>query len=249
MTHDPAHRRDAVMDAAPGTARSRPSTNSVPRSHPAAGHLPPTITADPDQLAHRIRTLLGDADRFILGLTGPPGTGKSTLIAAIAAALAPLSVVIVPMDGFHLANVVIRETGRQHRKGAIDTFDAAGYALLLGRLRRHDESVVYAPTYVRALEEPIAAAVAVPRQARIVLTEGNYLLSPEPPWTSARAAMDQVWYLDTPHDLRIRRLVSRHIDHGKSPDTAAAWVSDSDEVNARAIADTRSRADLILAGA
>ena len=209
---------------------------------------PPTVSAEPAQLAARILTLLHGDDRFILGLTGPPGTGKSTVVMAIAEALQPHRVAVVPMDGFHLANTVIRGTPLQHRKGAIDTFDAAGYAQLIRRLHQRDESVVYAPSYVRAMEEPIAASIAVPRDVQIVITEGNYLLSTEPEWAAARAAMDQVWYLDTPADLRLQRLTNRHIDSGKTAEHAAAWASGTDENNARAIAQTRDRADLILQG-
>ncbi len=211
-------------------------------------HRSKTVPADPAPLAARIlRALLPDR-RIVIGLTGPPGTGKSTVVAALAEALSPHSVAVVPMDGFHLANVIIRGTPLERRKGAIDTFDAAGYAHLLQRLHRRDEAVVYAPSYERTLEEPVAAAIAVPRDVQIIITEGNYLLAPEHPWTTARAAMDQVWYLDTPDQLRVQRLTSRHIDFGKSPERAAAWVNDSDEINARIVADTRDRADLILKG-
>ena len=209
---------------------------------------PPTVSAEPAELAARILAQLNGDDRFILGLTGPPGTGKSTVVTAIAEALHPHLVAVVPMDGFHLANTVIRGTPLQQRKGAIDTFDAAGYAHLIRRLHQRDEAVVYAPSYVRAMEEPIAASIAVPRDVQIVITEGNYLLSAEPDWAAARAAMDQVWYLDTPDHLRLQRLTNRHIDFGKTAEHAAAWASGTDENNARAIAKTRDRADLILQG-
>src|SRR4051812_16410232 len=192
---------------------------------------PPIVSADPVQLAGRVLAQLREDNRFILGLTGPPGTGKSTVVTAIAGALHPLRVVVVPMDGFHLANTIIRGTPLEHRKGAIDTFDAAGYAQLIRRLHQRDEAVVYAPSYVREMEEPIAASIAVPRDVQIVITEGNYLLSPDVEWAAARTAMDQVWYLDTPDHLRLQRLTNRHIDFGKTPEHAAAWASGTDENN------------------
>ncbi|MEO5833857.1 MAG: nucleoside/nucleotide kinase family protein [Nakamurella sp.] len=213
---------------------------------PAPQSTPVTVPADPTQLAARILAHLKGEDRFILGVTGPPGTGKSTVVAAIAQALQPHRVVVVPMDGFHLANAVIRGTPLEHRKGAIDTFDAAGYVHLMQRLHRRNEEIVYAPSYVRDVEEPIAAAIAVPREVQIVITEGNYLLAPTAQWPAARAVIDQVWYLDTPDLLRLHRLTSRHVSFGKTEPEAAAWVQSSDEVNARMIAQTRDRADLII---
>src|SRR4029079_6137409 len=98
------------------------------------------------------------------------------------------------------------------------------------------------------MEEPIAASIAVPRDAQIEITEGNYLLSTDFEWAGARRGIDQVWYLDTPDHLRLQRLTNRHIDFGKTPEHATAWASGTDENNARAIAKTRDRADLILQG-
>ena len=61
----------------------------------------------------------------MLGLVGPPGAGKSTLASALQAAW-PGTSQVVPMDGFHLANVELQRLGRAGRKGAPDTFDVAG---------------------------------------------------------------------------------------------------------------------------
>ena len=152
----------------------------------------------------------------------------------------------VPMDGFHLANAELIRLGRRDRKGAIDTFDAAGYVALMRRLRAADEPVVYAPEFHREIEEPIAGAIPVPREVPLVITEGNYLLASEPPWDALPGLLDQIWYLDPGESLRIQRLIARHVAFGKEPAAAQAWSLGTDQRNAELIASTRSRADLLV---
>lgn len=150
------------------------------------------------------------------------------------------------MDGFHLSNAVLHALGRRGRKGAPDTFDAAGYAHLLRRLRDVDAGTVYAPDFDRDLDEPVAAAVAVPPQARLVVTEGNYLLLDDGAWPAARSCLDAVWYVDLPDDERRRRLRARHERHGMDPAAAAAWTEGTDEPNAALVRAARDRADLVV---
>ncbi|PZS32044.1 MAG: nucleoside/nucleotide kinase family protein [Pseudonocardiales bacterium] len=191
-------------------------------------------------LVQRAVSLGNSGGRRLLGITGAPGAGKSTLAAELAAAL---SAPVVPMDGFHLDNTELRRLGRLERKGAPDTFDAEGYVALLRELRTG--ATVRAPAFERKREETVAEAIEVPADATLVITEGNYLLLDEAPWRAVRGLLDEVWYLD--HPERVERLIARHIGHGWDPAVARARATGgSDGDNARLIIASRRRADLAL---
>lgn len=196
-------------------------------------------------LVRRAAALVPEHGRAVLGITGPPGAGKSTLAAAIATGVGAAAA-LVPMDGFHLSNRVLRALGRRHRKGAPDTFDAAGYGELLRRLRRPEPGTVYAPDFDRTLDEPVAGSIAVPPEVRLVVTEGNYLLLPQGLWPSVTAQLDTTWYVDLDDEERRRRLTARHERHGMDPAAASAWTTGTDEPNARLVAATRGRADAVV---
>jgi len=179
----------------------------------------------------------------MLGLVGPPGAGKSTLAAALQAAVPQISQV-VPMDGFHLANIELARLGRADRKGAPDTFDAAGFANLLRRLRdQAPGELVYAPEFRREIEEPVAGAIALRHDTDLLIVEGNYLLLGDDPWAPVAALLDEVWFIDVDDALRRRRLVARHQVFGRSAEAALAWVEQTDEPNARRVTAFRDRAD------
>ncbi|MFF2650118.1 nucleoside/nucleotide kinase family protein [Streptomyces sp. NPDC058045] len=209
-----------------------------------------TSPLTPDELVERARGLADAAEREggrrILGIAGPPGAGKSTLAAHLTAALGPRAA-LVPMDGHHLADAVLRAHGSLGRKGAPDTFDAHGYAALLHRLRTpHPGETVYAPAFDREVEQPVAGSLPVSPGTPLIVTEGNYLLLDEEPWPMLRPLLDEVWWVELPDAERVRRLIARHERFGKPPGEARGFVLRSDEANARRVAPGRQLADLVV---
>jgi pantothenate kinase len=231
-------------------------TPSGPR--PAGGAVAADALGFSDLVA-RARGLVVPGRRALLGVVGSPGAGKSTLVEALLAALradpppgeGPDWVAHVPMDGYHLADVELERLGLRDAKGAPDTFDAGGYVALLARLRAADpaDAIVYAPAFERTLEQPLAGAIPIPAAARLVLTEGNYLLLDSGRWPAVRPLLDEVWFCTLDGAVRAERLLARHVLFGKPPDAAAAWVASVDEPNAALIEATRDRADLLIPSA
>ena len=152
----------------------------------------------------------------------------------------------IPMDGFHLADAQLDRIGVRGRKGAPETFDAAGYAHLLERVKREADDVVYVPGFDRTLEQPLAAALVVLPSVRLVVTEGNYLLLDEPHWERARRVMDAVWFVASEESARVERLVARHVQFGKSHPRRARGSDGTDQRNSELVAGTAGRADRII---
>ena len=202
------------------------------------------------RLVDRLLALRSGTERVILGVVGAPGAGKSTfaneLVDALTAALGPDVAAVVPMDGFHIASSALPGPEYLERRGAMDTFDVGGYLALLGRLRRNTERVVYAPAFERDIEEPIAGAIPIPRELPIVITEGNYLLSAEPGWREVRGFLDETWFLETNPEVRVERLIARHVLSGKTLEHATRMATGSDEHNASLVSRTRHAADLVV---
>lgn len=184
--------------------------------------------------------------RRIIGIVGKPGGGKSTLSKNLLKGCDQSLVSVLPMDGFHLSNKILKSLGRSDRKGAPDTFDVKGFAHLLERIASDQINPIYYPIFDRSIEESIAAQGVVLPSTRVVIVEGNYLMHDRDGWQEISPLLDQSWYAYLDEDIRISRLISRHIAFGKDPESARAWSKGSDQANAELIEMSVARCDFLI---
>ena len=196
-----------------------------------------------DSAVARAILLQDSPQRFILGVVGKPGVGKSTFTDYLRDQLSNELVAILPMDGFHMSNEKLIELGRRERKGAPDTFDVDDFAETLANVRDSHGVDIRFPIFNREIEASIPNAGLVPAGVKLVIVEGNYLLHDRSGWEKIAIHLDESWFLSVDDDLRMERLIARHIEFGKSPEDAKAWSQGTDEVNAKLIHLTQPRAD------
>jgi pantothenate kinase len=209
--------------------------------------LPETVSTEKELIA-RIDDLLSQGDdRVILGIVGKPGAGKSTLVEFLVRNYPGDACAVVPMDGFHLSNLVLKRLNRDGRKGAPDTFDSQGFISLIHRIGEEKDLEIYFPVFDRTIEESISAQGVIKPQTRLIITEGNYLLLDSFGWGPVRSLLDESWYLEIDDRIRMDRLIARHEKFGKEPAMARNWALGSDERNAEQVLGTRFAADVIVA--
>ncbi|MEM9343430.1 MAG: nucleoside/nucleotide kinase family protein [Pseudomonadota bacterium] len=169
--------------------------------------------------------------REVLAIAGAPGSGKSTLAARIEADISDTA--ILPMDGYHYDDELLVPRGDRPRKGAPHTFDVGGYRVMLARLRANDEDEIAVPRFDRDLEIVRSAARVIPRSVRLIVTEGNWLLLDQPPWSDLQPLFDRTAFLDVPIEELDRRLRQRWDGYNLTGDALRAKLEDNDLPNAR----------------
>jgi pantothenate kinase len=205
---------------------------------------------DAEAFGAELATLAGrlaPGDRRIVALAGPPGGGKSTLAATLEAAVNaahPGAAAVLPMDGYHYDDEILVPRGWRARKGAPHTFDVGGLASMLRRLRRNNEAEVAVPRFDRAIEIARAGARLVPREVRLVIVEGNWLLLDEPPWPTLAPLFDVTAMVRVAEDELRRRLTARWEEHGLDHAAVRAKLEENDLPNGRLVYAASRPADI-----
>jgi pantothenate kinase len=197
-----------------------------------------------EDIAARIVERARGLRRIVIALAGPPGAGKSMLSECLLAGLPAGEAALVPMDGFHFDNAVLEAMGLRHRKGAPETFDCAGLAATLRRIRSGNEAVAV-PVFDREADLARAGAAIIPADARLILVEGNYLLLDRAPWSELAPLFGLTIFIDVPLAELERRLLARWRDLGWSEEAARAWVEGNDLPNARRVIESSRPTDIV----
>jgi pantothenate kinase len=187
--------------------------------------------------------------RRIVAIAGAPGSGKSTTAERLVHTLNTVSrgrAALLPMDGYHYDDAVLRDMGRHAWKGAPDTFDVGGLRSLLGRLRARDEETVAVPVFDRAIEIARAGGRLIPQSAEIIVAEGNYLLLSRTPWDSLAPFFDLRVLIAVSEDVLRERLGARWVRYGLTPEGIRAKLEENDMPNGRVVVDESAGADVIL---
>ncbi|MEO9517361.1 MAG: nucleoside triphosphate hydrolase [Paracoccaceae bacterium] len=187
--------------------------------------------------------------RFLVAIAGAPGAGKSTLADQLAQSLNETRAdcaAVVPMDGFHLDDIVLNQRGWRARKGAPHTFDVAGLGHLLGRMRRNTEAEIAIPVFDRSIDIARAGARFVPRSVDVILVEGNYLLLNQDPWSGLKSSFDLTVMISVEEEELKRRLQGRWVRHGLSPQEIEDKLEENDMPNGRLVIGASRTADVIL---
>lgn len=205
------------------------------------------MTFETTGIAETLLARATDRARFLVALAGPPGAGKSTLADLLRDELIAKGepAEVLPMDGFHMDDAVLREKGSLARKGAPDTFDIRGFIDIIRAVRNADGEILV-PVFDRSREIAIAAARIIPASTRVVIVEGNYLLLDQPPWDGLAGLFDYTIMIAPPTATLEERLMHRWLSFGLDEATARTKTQDNDLKNGLLIRSHSRDADITI---
>ncbi|KAI8999815.1 P-loop containing nucleoside triphosphate hydrolase protein, partial [Gaertneriomyces semiglobifer] len=161
--------------------------------------------------------------RYLVGVSGIPGSGKTTLSAEVFNRLNerwPNVSIVLPMDGFHYSKAELDgmpDPATAHRRrGAAFTFNAPvahanriALLRLLKSLRTRD--AVEAPSFDHAVGDPVEGDIVVEPSHRIVIIEGLYLSLDDDIWRDIHGIFDETWFISIDMLSAMDRLARRHV--------------------------------------
>ena len=184
--------------------------------------------------------------RLLVAVAGAPASGKSRLAEELVERLEqsqPGRAAILPMDGYHYDDALLKQLGRHARKGAPDTFDVGGLYHMLRRLRENADDAIAVPVFDRDIETARAGARLIPAAVDIVVVEGNYLLLRQPPWSALRPFFDFTVMVLTPETILRQRLAKRWAFFGLPPSEIDRKIEEVDLPNGRFVVQESAAAE------
>lgn len=186
--------------------------------------------------------------RFLVGIIGPPASGKSTLAeklpGVINQQLGQKVATHFNMDGYHFHNDQLFKKGIHPHKGAHFTFDVQAFIEKLVEIKEVHQDVL-CPIYDRSLHNPTPDAHTIKATDRIVIVEGNYLLLSVFPWIGIRFILNYSIFLTIDESTQFQRLMDRHTSTGKTAPEAEAKIYRTDLPNSTLILKDIDRADFV----
>lgn len=165
------------------------------------------VSWEPDvaDTIRRLRQVSNPHRPFMVGIVGIPGSGKSTSATTLAALLADVAAVVMPMDGYHYSLAELSKFPNAAdaiwRRGAPDTFNPIALARDLERIAYGNQAVVSIPGFDHAKGDPEENQHTFVRDDHtIVICEGLYLLHDNDGWENIQRYFDWAIYIDADID-------------------------------------------------
>jgi pantothenate kinase len=187
-----------------------------------------------------------DKNRYFIALSGPPASGKSTISEKIIQDLNSKGYQssVLQMDSFHLDDQILKERNLISKKGAPETFDVWGLISFLSRLQNEPEVIV--PIFDRSLELSRSSATIIPKETKVIVVEGNYLLLKSKPWDNLQKFFDVSVMISCEEKVLEKRLLDRWKSFNLSKEDTYQKVYQNDLPNGLNVLNNSSASDYIL---
>ena len=187
-----------------------------------------------------------DKNRYFIALSGPPASGKSTISEKIIQDLNSKGhqASVLQMDGFHLDDQILKDRNLISKKGAPETFDVMGLISFLSRLQNEPEVIV--PIFDRSLELSRSSATIIPKETKVIVVEGNYLLLKSKPWDNLQKFFDVSVMISCEEKVLEKRLLDRWKSFNLSREDTYQKVYQNDLPNGLNVLNNSSASDYIL---